>query len=110
FGADFKVTDFVEKPANPSTTLVSIGIYFYTKKTVPLFKKYLLEGHSPDRTGDLLEWLHKQADVFVFSFSEKDDHWFDIGGIEMFGHVKSSWPKMRKIIDKRVKKWAKKSL
>ncbi len=110
FDKDGKVIDFVEKPLAPKTTLVSIGIYFYTKKTVPFLRIYLDEGNSPDRTGDFLEWLYKKADIFVFPFSGGNDHWFDIGEIEMFEQVKKDFPKLEKVIGKRASKqlWCKK--
>ncbi len=86
-----KVVGFVEKPPQPKTTLASIGIYLYPKNIVLMFKKYLDEGNSPDKTGEFVEWLHKRRDVFTFAFDKPEDKWFDIGSIEMYNKVKDGF-------------------
>ncbi|HLG24976.1 MAG TPA: nucleotidyltransferase family protein [Candidatus Nanoarchaeia archaeon] len=73
------VANFEEKPLAPKSTLVSTGIYFFTKKTVPLIKKYLLQGNSADKSGSFVEWLHKRDKIYTFSTDKK---WFDIGDLE----------------------------
>lgn len=83
-GKNNKVLEFIEKPKQPSSTFASIGIYFYPKKVIPLIKKYLAEGNSPDTTGGFVEWLHKQADVYSYLFDKKEDWWLDIGDIDCY--------------------------
>jgi len=86
-----KVVGFVEKPEHPKTTLASIGIYLYPKNIVLMFKKYLDDGNSPDKTGEFVEWLHKRKEVFTFPFAKPDDKWFDIGDINMYNEVKDGF-------------------
>jgi len=77
-----KIIEFQEKPEKPKSTLASIGIYFYKKDIIGLIDSYLEQGNSPDRPGDLLEWLHKKQDVHGFVFNKPNEKWFDIGSFE----------------------------
>jgi len=86
-----RVIGFKEKPAEPKTTLCSIGIYLYTKHTVGLFEKYLKEGNSPDKPGQFLEWLHQRKKVLGFIFCEPHHKWYDIGTLDMLEHVKKEF-------------------
>ncbi len=85
------VVHFIEKPAVPTTTLVSIGVYFYTRETVRLFKTYLKEGNSPDKPGEFVQWLYKKKPVYGFVFDKPEDEWFDIGSFEMLEHVRKKF-------------------
>lgn len=71
-----KIIEFEEKPENPKSTLVSLGIYFVPKKSLPLFKQYLEEKNNPDKIGYFIEWLIKREEAFGFPYKEK---WFDVG-------------------------------
>jgi glucose-1-phosphate thymidylyltransferase len=73
------VVNFEEKPTSPKSTLASTGIYFFTKKTIPLIKKYIAQGSNPDKTGSFIEWLHKRDIVYAYVTDKK---WYDIGSIE----------------------------
>lgn len=79
-----RVTAFVEKPADPPTTLSSIGIYAYRREVRDLVDKYLATGGSPDRTGDFVAWLYKQTAVFGFPISADGGVWFDIGSFAQY--------------------------
>ncbi len=74
-----RVVDFVEKPADPPSTCVSIGIYLYRPEVRDLVRRYLEQGNSPDRTGDFVAWLHKQAPVYGYTVSNEEGIWYDIG-------------------------------
>jgi glucose-1-phosphate thymidylyltransferase len=76
-----RVIDFEEKPPRPRTTLISIGVYFFSKAHLPLFRQYLEEGHSKDAPGFYLQWLHKQIDVHGHVI---DGEWYDIGDIDSY--------------------------
>ncbi|MCH8329459.1 MAG: nucleotidyltransferase family protein [Nanoarchaeota archaeon] len=76
---DSTVINFEEKPAQPKSTLISTGIYLFPKETLPLIKKYIDDGNSPDKTGSFIEWLHKRDKVYAYV---TDKPWYDIGNIE----------------------------
>ncbi len=71
-----RIAKFIEKPANPPTTLASTGAYVFPKETLPLFSKYLNEGNNKDAPGFFLQWLHQKETVSGFTFNS---NWFDIG-------------------------------
>jgi glucose-1-phosphate thymidylyltransferase len=71
-----RITSFIEKPKNPTTTLVGTATYIYHRKHVPLLEQYLTEGNSPDQPGNFVAWLHKRVPVYGYLFA---GGWFDIG-------------------------------
>jgi glucose-1-phosphate thymidylyltransferase len=73
---DERITSFIEKPKNPSTTLVGTATYIYHRQHVALLETYLAEGNSPDQPGNFIAWLHKRVPVYGYRFS---GGWFDIG-------------------------------
>lgn len=77
--ADGRITTFVEKPANPTSTLIGIALYFYPKATLPRIKQYLAEGNNPDQPGRLIQWLYLRESVFTWSVP---GIWYDIGSKE----------------------------
>jgi glucose-1-phosphate thymidylyltransferase len=74
--ANERITSFIEKPKNPTTTLVGTATYIYHRQHVPLLETYLAEGNSPDQPGNFIAWLHKRVPVHAYRFS---GGWFDIG-------------------------------
>jgi len=75
------VTDFQEKPDEPSSTLVSIACYGFPAETLPKLREYLEGGNNPDEPGWFIEWLQRRETVRAFSF---DEAWFDIGTPESY--------------------------
>lgn len=88
---DRRVQGFVEKPKNPSSTLASIGIYVYRGDTHAKLEKYLDSGFSPDKTGEFVEWLHTQAEVFGYGYGGAGDVWFDIGTLDQLKEAGDKW-------------------
>jgi len=88
---DLRVTAFIEKPENPSSTLASIGIYAYRAEVHALLADYLEQGNSPDKTGEFVEWLHAQTDVYGYAYGGEKDIWFDIGTIEQLEEARERW-------------------
>ena len=76
---DDRITNFVEKPENPPTTLCATAAYLYTREHVGLITTYLAEGNPPDQPGYLVAWLHKRAPVYAYRFPGE---WYDIGDRE----------------------------
>jgi glucose-1-phosphate thymidylyltransferase len=71
-----RIVSFIEKPTNPTTTLVGTAAYIYHRKHVPMLEQYLSEKNSPDQPGHFVAWLHKRVPVYGYRFS---GGWFDIG-------------------------------
>ncbi len=71
--------EFMEKSPNPKSTLISLGIYFFPKGKLQLFRKYISEKNNPDKMGYFIIWLMQQEKVLGHVYTEK---WFDIGWIE----------------------------
>lgn len=76
-----KVVDFEEKPPKSRTTLISLGVYYFGRTHLPLFRQYLEEGHNTDAPGFYLQWLHKQIDVYGHVI---EGEWYDIGDIDSY--------------------------
>jgi len=77
--ADNRITNFVEKPENPPTTLCATATYLYTREHVQLIATYLAEGNPPDQPGNFVAWLHKRAPVYAYRFPSE---WYDVGDRE----------------------------
>ncbi len=76
---DARLTDFVEKPADPPSTLAATATYLYHREHLPLVEQYLSENHSPDQPGRLIGWLRSREPVYAWRF---EDAWYDIGNLE----------------------------
>jgi glucose-1-phosphate thymidylyltransferase len=73
---DDRVTNFVEKPEDPPTTLCATATYLYTRDHVRLIGTYLAEGNPSDQPGNYVAWLHRRVPVYAYRF---DGEWYDIG-------------------------------
>ena len=76
-----KVIDFEEKPPKWKSTLISIGLYYWGRQHVGLFKQYLDEGQKKDQPGYFLQWAHRKIDVYGHVI---DGEWYDIGDIDSY--------------------------
>jgi glucose-1-phosphate thymidylyltransferase len=74
--ADDRVTDFVEKPEQPRSTLAATATYLYRRDHAALVSTYLAEGNPPDQPGNLIAWLQTREPVFAYRFAGE---WYDIG-------------------------------
>jgi len=74
--ADDRITDFVEKPEQPPTTLCATATYLYTREDAARVETYLAEGNPPDQPGNFVAWLHTRAPVYAYRFPGE---WYDIG-------------------------------
>lgn len=74
-----RITKFVEKAADPESTLSAIALYYYRRDTLPLIEQYIAEGNNPDQPGRLIEWLYRRVEVKTWNVPGL---WFDIGGKE----------------------------
>jgi glucose-1-phosphate thymidylyltransferase len=85
--ADGRLVSFVEKPADPASTLVATATYIYHREHVPLVAAYLAEGNPPDAPGNFIAWLHTRRPVYAYRMGGA---WFDIGDYEQL-RVADNW-------------------
>lgn len=77
---EMRIIEFVEKPKNPPSTLVSTACYILSSSEgAKSILTYLDKGENPDTIGFFVKWLIKRERVFGFVFSGR---WFDIGSLE----------------------------
>ena len=76
-----KVVEFVEKPQNPTSTLVAKCIYFFPGAKLDLISEYIKSGGSIDAPGHYISWLCREASVYGFTFRGR---WYDIGNQEIY--------------------------
>jgi len=76
---DSRVTEFVEKPIDPPSTLAAIAAYIFHREHVPLIAAYLESGKSADQPGRFVAWLQQREPVYGWVF---DSTWYDIGDHE----------------------------
>jgi glucose-1-phosphate thymidylyltransferase len=74
-----RILDFVEKPADPPSTLAATATYLFSREHVRLVDDYLAAGNAPDQPGRFVAWLHLHEPVYGWRF---DGGWFDIGDHE----------------------------
>jgi glucose-1-phosphate thymidylyltransferase len=74
-----KITEFVEKPPEPKTTLAAMCLYYYPRTALPLIDRYVKEGNNPDQPGRFVAWLYQRQPVYAHQIRGQ---WLDIGSFE----------------------------
>ena len=74
-----KIVSFVEKPPQPTSSMIGIALYFYPKATLLLIRQYLAEGNNPDQPGRFVQWLYPRQPVYTWAVPGL---WYDIGSKE----------------------------
>jgi glucose-1-phosphate thymidylyltransferase len=77
--ADGRMRSFVEKPADPQSSLAATATYAYHRDHVRLVRPYLEAEHGSDEPGRFLGWLQRHEPVYGWVFHES---WHDIGNYE----------------------------
>jgi glucose-1-phosphate thymidylyltransferase len=77
--SDGRIVSFVEKAAQPKSTLTGIALYYYPRNVIPLIKQYIAEGNNPDQPGHLVQWLYPRMPVYTWRVPGL---WYDIGSKE----------------------------
>ena len=77
-----RITLFEEKPTDPVSTKVSVGVYHMSPDARLRLHEYLdVEKRNPDRIGDFFAWLIGKEPVYGVVF---EGSWFDIGSKESY--------------------------
>jgi len=74
--ADDRIVGFVEKPADPPSTLSATATYLYTRSHAALVGSYLDEGNPSDQPGHFVGWLYQREPVYAYRIAGA---WYDIG-------------------------------
>jgi glucose-1-phosphate thymidylyltransferase len=73
---DARVTEFVEKPEDPPSTLAATATYLFDRSHVARVGEYLDAGNAHDQPGRYVAWLQAREPVYGWLFAEP---WYDIG-------------------------------
>ena len=76
---DGRILAFEEKPAQPTSTLTGIALYFYPRSVLPLILQYVDEGNNADQPGRLVQWLYPRVPFYTWPIRGR---WYDIGSPE----------------------------
>jgi glucose-1-phosphate thymidylyltransferase len=82
-----KLTQFIEKPAEPSSTLMAIPFYIIPKLKLPFVFLYLKEG-SGDAPGSFISWLLQREPVYAYNIGS--GYYNDIGTKQGYDRINSS--------------------
>ncbi|MGA1822894.1 MAG: nucleotidyltransferase family protein [Thermoplasmatota archaeon] len=75
------ITNFLEKPEDPPSTLAATAFYIFTEDTVKLIISYLDGGGKKDALGHFITYLVENKPVYAWSFR---GIWFDIGSVDSY--------------------------
>ncbi len=73
-----RIVKFIEKPREPSSTLMSTLIYFLKKAHLKYVSEAVKHGHA-DHAGDFINFLSQKEKVYGLSLKGK---WIDIGSLD----------------------------
>ena len=77
-----RIMEFEEKPANPRSNLVSMGIYIFTWKALREALIYLKEEPGCDFGKHIIPYIHSKGErVFAYEYS---GYWKDVGTLESY--------------------------
>jgi glucose-1-phosphate adenylyltransferase len=75
---DGRVTDFIEKPPNPTSNLVSMGVYVFSWQVL----REVLSHDRVDFGRDVLPWMvNARRGVYAYEFK---GYWQDVGTVESY--------------------------
>jgi glucose-1-phosphate thymidylyltransferase len=83
-----RVVAFVEKPAEPSGTLIGILCYIFRSGDFDLLTRYLDDGNDADKAGSFIQWLVSRTEVVGYGFGGR---WIDIGTKEELDRAEVAW-------------------
>lgn len=82
---EMRVTSFVEKPANPPSTLANMGVYLFNAKLLDevLWEDSIRKDSSHDFGKDILPRLISAGEERIFAFPY-DGYWVDVGTVSSY--------------------------
>ncbi len=83
-----RITEFQEKPKQPTSSLISTAVYFFPGKALPLVLEYTSLQESADTLGSFISWLITRERVDLYRFRGS---WFDIGDMTAYKQAQESF-------------------
>lgn len=77
--ADGRVISLEEKPAQPKTSMIGMGLYYFPASSLPRVAEYLADKNAKDAPGHYVHWLSERMTIFSFTFRGM---WYDIGDLK----------------------------
>ncbi len=74
-----RIIDIEEKPENPKTSVVSMGVYYFAKEALKFIDEYMGSSGREDAPGHYATWLLHKTEVYAHLFTGK---WYDIGSLD----------------------------
>jgi glucose-1-phosphate adenylyltransferase len=81
---DYRVRGFLEKPKNPPSTLINMGVYLFNRELLDrvLWEDHLRQDSSHDFGKDILpDLVKRKARVYAFPYS---GYWMDVGTLRSY--------------------------
>lgn len=88
-----RITEFVEKPANPPSSWVSIPFYVYPSHVYPHILSFQRSGQSLDSSGSLLTWLVNKTPVYAYRATQ--GYYYDVGTPEILTKLQQNPESLR---------------
>jgi len=85
-----RVKEIEEKPVRPRTSFVSMGVYYFSRQTLPKMADYLADSKKQDAPGHYIIWLLSHLPVYAYPFHGR---WFDIGSVDQLEEASREYKK-----------------
>ena len=78
-----RVVDFEEKPADPKSSLIAVGIYMFRRSDLGLFTDFRNQGHDLDLFGGFVQWAQRRVPLYACVYGP-ENNWWDIGDPQIY--------------------------
>ena len=83
-----RVLSIEEKPAQPKTSLIGMGVYYFPERSLGRVREYLSDKNAKDAPGYYVRWLSERLPIFGFTFKGM---WYDIGDLKALEEANRSF-------------------
>lgn len=83
-----RIVSFEEKPKQPTSSLVSTAVYFFSFQSIHWVLEYVQSAPSTDTLGSFIHWLISKTPVFAYPLRGP---WFDIGDMASYTRAQRAY-------------------